>query len=287
MQILHPLTTSAVLVGLLSTKLAAASAIAAPGKDYASTLSPINPDKSTASPPIAETEPTSGCSAPEEVFETLPYEFSLEVVVLVGYDPTQFRELNPVRLETYTPYAGVFFERPIITSPDRVRDIFQFKDKRLLDRDNYPASLLPDVYSSKFTFPELNALLFQPIASLDPYPTPLNLKVVKGCSSNFDYQLRLENGSEGELFVFYLFIYLDRSPLFSLFLVFNYLQMNILTWFFSTESDNIDFAVYEQDRGFEIFVRSPNSKSKLATKNVSSVRPFFFLMVPRMQYLSK
>lgn len=193
---LHNLITSAIFASFLFTALAAPSAIAIPAKNsYTYTL-----------PPKDCSDPAQGA-----ILDTLPYEFSIEVKPLLNKplgNDFPFRAGNPLKVDQgYTPYSGVFFDRPIITYADTVRSVFQLKDKELRNSNDDAVLLLSYALSNKWTFDGLRALLWNPALfdfEADAYPTPLNFTAVEDCEGGDDddggkgLELRVENGDEGE-----------------------------------------------------------------------------------------
>ena len=208
MKILHALTTPLILSLFLSTTLATPPAKETSVKKYTGQKHPPKYHSGkhyTAISPPAKPSPTKAtsttsvpqCAASPTSFNSLGYEFAIEVVFPDPEEGPPVYYYPPVRLEPYDVFSGVSVQRPFIGSWDEIHYHFTLTNNKLSRSTGpYPeAVLLPNNLSS---FSDgLQSFMFN---EPDPGPnlntSPLNFTIVKVClpSLDIDQHLRAFNG---------------------------------------------------------------------------------------------
>lgn len=130
------------------------------------------------------------------MFNSLSFEFSLEVAVLRPGDNSLPLVSPPIRLEFYGLFFGLPAERPVIGSADEIRSLFRLKDKLLSFPKGENGGATGTVATLVFDKNEISLEGFRSFAFGLYRQDPWNVTVVKVCTPSFDieYQLRGDNG---------------------------------------------------------------------------------------------
>ena len=184
MQILHSFISFAILAPFLPTNTLVASL---------ATPDPMTPKRDPGNSNYKINDLTPDCAAPPTVFDSLPYEFWIQVVFLdpVDDDVDYYRQGDPLRTERYVmPYSGVLYDGAFIARPSQPRDLYLLDNNFLVNTNDDFAKLWPDKYNAN-SFSGYNPVAFQTEGDFDEFAYELAFRAVKVCTSKNETELQL------------------------------------------------------------------------------------------------
>lgn len=184
MQKLRSLITSVILAPFLSTTTLAASL---------ATPDPIFFKRDLGNSNYNINDLTLDCATLPTEFDSLPYDFWIQVVILKPFDDDDdfFRRGNPLRTErSIMPYSGVMYDAALIAGSSQAREFFVLDNEFLWNRDDEYARLWPDKYNLN-SYSGYNPVAFQTEGDFDEFAYSLAFKAVKVCISENETELHL------------------------------------------------------------------------------------------------